>query len=33
MEDDAYVCVGSVVVSNIKAGTKVFGVPAKRVDW
>lgn len=33
VEDDAYVCVGSVVVSNIKAGTKVFGVPAKRVDW
>lgn len=31
--DDAYVCVGSVVVSNVKAGTKVFGVPAKRVDW
>lgn len=33
VEDDAYVCVGSVVVSNIKAGTKVFGVPATKMDW
>ncbi|MBR0258394.1 MAG: hypothetical protein IJQ58_11695 [Synergistaceae bacterium] len=31
--DDAFVCVGSVVVRNVKAGTKVFGVPAKVVDW
>ena len=31
--DDAEVCVGSIVVSNVKAGTKVFGNPAKRVDW
>ena len=31
--DDAEVCVGSIVVSKVKAGTKVFGNPAKRVDW
>lgn len=31
--DDAFVCVGSIVVSNVKPGTKVFGNPAKRVDW
>ena len=31
--DDAVVGVGSVVVSKVKAGTKVFGNPAKRVDW
>ena len=31
--DDAFVCVGSVVVKNVKPGTKVFGVPAKVVDW
>ena len=33
VEDDARVCVGSIVVRNVKAGTKVFGNPAKRVDW
>lgn len=31
--DDATVCVGSIVVKNVKPGTKVFGYPAKRVDW
>lgn len=31
--DDAFVCAGSIVVSNVKPGKKVFGVPAKRVDW
>ena len=31
--DDAFVCVGSVVVRNVKPGTKVFGVPAQVVDW
>ncbi|MBQ9433218.1 MAG: hypothetical protein IJU26_03275 [Synergistaceae bacterium] len=31
--DDAFVCVGSVVVRNVKPGTKVFGVPAQRVEW
>lgn len=31
--DDAVVCVGSIVVRNIKAGVKVFGNPAKKVDW
>ena len=31
--DDAFVCVGSIVVSNVKAGTKVFGNPAKRMDF
>jgi len=31
--DDAEVCVGSIVVSKVKAGTKVFGNPAKRVEW
>ena len=31
--DDAEVCVGSIVIRKVKAGTKVFGNPAKRVDW
>ena len=30
--DDAFVCAGSIVFSNIKAGTKVFGNPAKKID-
>jgi tetrahydrodipicolinate N-succinyltransferase len=33
VEDDAFVCVGSIVVRKVKAGTKVFGNPARRVDW
>lgn len=31
--DDAEVCVGSIVINKVKTGTKVFGNPAKRVDW
>ena len=31
--DDAMVCAGSVVVSKVKPGTKVFGNPAKKVVW
>jgi len=30
--DDAFICVGSIVIRNVKAGTKVFGNPARRVD-
>lgn len=30
--DDAYVGIGSVVVRNVAAGTKVFGNPAKKLD-
>lgn len=30
--DDAYICAGSIVFSHVKAGTKVFGNPAKRFD-
>lgn len=30
--DDAFVCVGSIVVAKVKAGTKVFGNPAMRID-
>lgn len=33
VEDDAFVCVGSIVIRKVKAGTKVFGNPARRVDW
>ena len=31
--DDAFICVGSVVFNNVKQAQKVFGIPAKRVDW
>lgn len=31
--DDAYVCAGSIVMSKVKAGTKVFGNPAKKMDF
>ncbi len=31
--DDAYIGAGSVVIRNVKAGTKVFGNPARRVDF
>lgn len=31
--DGAYVGIGSVVISNIKAGVKVFGNPAKKVEF
>ena len=30
--DDAEICVGSIVVSKVEEGTKVFGNPAKRID-
>lgn len=33
VEDDAVVGVGSVVLRKVKAGTKVFGNPAKRMDF
>lgn len=29
--DDAFICAGSICFSNIKAGTKVFGNPAKKM--
>lgn len=31
--DDAFVCAGSIVCHNIKPGCKVFGNPAKKVDF
>ena len=31
--DDAFVCAGSIVFANVKPGLKVWGNPAKRVDW
>lgn len=31
--DDAFVCAGSIVFNNVKAGTKVFGNPAKRMNF
>ena len=31
--DDAFIGAGSVVIRNVKAGTKVFGNPAKKVDF
>lgn len=31
--DGAYVGIGSVVIKNVKAGTKVFGNPAKKIDF
>ncbi len=31
--DDAFVCAGSIVLSNVKAGTKVFGNPAKKMEF
>lgn len=30
--DDAYICAGSIVISKVKAGTKVFGCPAKKFN-
>lgn len=32
VEDDAFVCAGSIVLSNVKTGTKVFGNPARKLD-
>lgn len=31
--DDAFVCVGSIVLSNVKPGIKVMGYPARKVDF
>jgi len=31
--DDSYIGAGSVVIKNVKSGTKVFGNPAKVVDF
>lgn len=31
--DDAFVCAGSIVFSNVKSGTKVFGNPAKKMPF
>lgn len=31
--DDGYVGIGSVVVRSVKAGTRVFGNPAKKMDF
>lgn len=31
--DNAFVGIGSVVISNVKAGTKVFGYPAKKMEF
>ena len=31
--DDAYVCAGSIVLSKVRPGTKVFGNPAKKIDF
>ncbi len=31
--DGAFVGIGSVVLTNVKAGAKVFGNPAKRIDF
>lgn len=31
--DDAYICMGSMVMTNVKAGTKVVGNPARRMDF
>lgn len=30
--DDAFICVGSIVMTNIKPGYKVIGYPAKKID-
>lgn len=30
--DDAFISAGSVVIRNVKPGTKVFGNPARRID-
>lgn len=33
VDDDAFIGAGSIVVKNVKSGTKVFGNPAKRIDF
>ena len=29
----AYVCIGSVVIKNVKAGAKVLGNPAREINF
>lgn len=31
--DDAYICMGSMVMTNVKQGYKVMGCPAKKMDF
>ena len=31
--DDAFICMGSMVMTNVKPGYKVMGCPAKKVDF
>lgn len=31
--DDAYICAGSIVFSKVKPGTKIFGYPAKKMNF
>lgn len=31
--DDAFICASSMVVSHVKSGKKMFGVPAVPVEW
>ncbi len=31
--DDAFICAGSICFSSVKAGTKVFGNPAKKMEF
>ena len=31
--DDAFICAGSIVFHHVKPGIKVWGNPARRVDW
>ena len=30
--DDAFICAGSIVISNVSPGSKVFGNPAKKIN-
>lgn len=32
VEDDAFICAGSIVIRKVKANTKVFGNPAKKIE-
>ena len=31
--NDAFLCIGSVVMTNVKAGVKMIGNPAKKMDF
>lgn len=33
VEDDAFICVGSIVLSKVKKGVKVMGNPAKKINF